>query len=68
MNLAPQTLQLIKAVLVQPGLKFAIGFDFFLEGFKRFNLGREIGQFGRLIVHGLLLISALLVQLRRLFF
>ena len=55
-------------MLVQPGLELAVGFHLFLQGFKRLDLGRQIGQFGRLIVDCLLLVTTLLVQARCLFF
>ena len=64
MNTAPQALQATQAVLFQPRLELAIGFDFFLQGLEGLHAGRQVGAFGRLGIDSLLQGAPFFIQLR----
>ena len=59
----PQALHFGHAVLVQPGCKFAVGFDFFLQRLECFKPRGQVGLLVRLRVEGLLGMAALLIKL-----
>ena len=59
----PQTLHFGHAVLVQPGRKFAVGFDFFLQRLERFKPRGQVGLLVRFGVKVLLGLAALLIKL-----
>jgi len=61
---APQALQAVQAVLLQPGLEFAVGLHFFLQRTQGFQPRRQIGLPGRFGVDGLLRGTARVVELR----
>ena len=63
MQATPQALQMVEAMLLQPGLQLAVGHDLFLQCLERFEPGRQLGQLRRLAVHGLLLLAAPVVKL-----
>ena len=62
MDAAPQAFQALHAVLGQPRLEFAVGTHLLLQGFQGLDAGAQVGQAGRLSVHGGLAGAAVFVQ------
>ena len=64
LDAAPQALQMLQPVLLQPGLQFAVGLEALLQGFERLQTRGHVGLARSLVVDLLLLRAAGLVQLR----